>query len=96
MCLLGIAISLASSCAWAQTPSVALEHKAAFITDLMNRMTLDEKVGQLRLISIASDMPRELIRTEIAPHQHCVRHAARVDSHGNCASSALRQTCRES
>ncbi|WP_047281032.1 beta-glucosidase BglX [Pseudomonas lundensis] len=66
MCLLGIAISLASSCAWAQTPSVALEHKAAFITDLMNRMTLDEKVGQLRLISIASDMPRELIRTEIA------------------------------
>lgn len=66
MCLLGIAISLASSCAWAQTPSVALEHKAAFITDLMSRMTLDEKVGQLRLISIASDMPRELIRTEIA------------------------------
>ena len=66
MCLLGIAISLASSCAWAQTPSVALEHKAAFITDLMNRMTLDEKVGQLRLISIASDMPRELIRKEIA------------------------------
>ena len=66
MCLLGIAISLSSPCTWAQNAPVTLGNKEAFITDLMNRMTLDEKVGQLRLISIASDMPRELIRKEIA------------------------------
>lgn len=43
-----------------------LENKDAFISNLMKQMTLDEKIGQLRLISIGPEMPRELIRKEIA------------------------------
>jgi len=31
--------------------------KRAFIDDLVGRMTLDEKIGQLRLISIGPEMP---------------------------------------
>jgi beta-glucosidase len=40
----------------------SLDDKSAFIADLVSRMTLEEKVGQLRLISIGGDMPRERIR----------------------------------
>ncbi|WP_454727565.1 MULTISPECIES: beta-glucosidase BglX [Cupriavidus] len=40
--------------------------KNAFIADLMKRMTLDEKIGQLRLISIGADMPQPQLRKEIA------------------------------
>ncbi len=40
--------------------------KAAFIADLLRQMTLDEKIGQLRLISIGGDMPKERIVEEIA------------------------------
>ncbi|OVZ60341.1 beta-glucosidase [Pigmentiphaga sp. NML080357] len=48
-------------------PNPALLHdKQAFIADLMKQMTLDEKIGQLRLISIGPDMPREKIAQEIA------------------------------
>ena len=43
-----------------------VDDKSAFIADLLGRMTLEEKVGQLRLISIGSDMPRERIREEMA------------------------------
>ena len=46
--------------------SPSLDDKDAFINDLINRMTLEEKVGQLRLISIGAEMPRQLIRQEIA------------------------------
>lgn len=46
--------------------SPSLDDKDAFINDLIGRMTLEEKVGQLRLISIGGDMPRERIREEIA------------------------------
>ena len=38
--------------AHAQAPSPHLKDKTAFVADLISRMTLDEKVGQLRLISI--------------------------------------------
>ncbi|AQZ36100.1 beta-glucosidase [Pseudomonas sp. LPH1] len=48
----------------AAAPSV--DDKSAFIADLVGRMTLEEKVGQLRLISIGGDMPRERIREEMA------------------------------
>ena len=48
----------------AAAPSI--DDKPAFIADLVSRMTLEEKVGQLRLISIGSDMPRERIREEMA------------------------------
>lgn len=66
LCLLGLFVSLASHQVLAATTTVPLENKDAFISNLMSQMTLDEKIGQLRLISIGPEMPRELIRKEIA------------------------------
>ncbi|VVP21285.1 beta-glucosidase BglX [Pseudomonas fluorescens] len=66
LCLLGLFVSLASHQVLAAETSVPLENKDAFISNLMKQMTLDEKIGQLRLISIGPEMPRELIRKEIA------------------------------
>lgn len=66
LCLLGLLVSLASHPVLAETAPVPLENKEAFINDLLKRMTLEEKIGQLRLISIGPEMPRELIRKEIA------------------------------
>ncbi len=40
--------------------------KQAFIDDLIARMTVDEKVGQLRLISIGPEMPIAKLEEEIA------------------------------
>ena len=37
----------------------------ARVKDLLARMTLDEKIGQLRLISIGSDMPQPQLRKEL-------------------------------
>jgi beta-glucosidase len=64
--LLGVLVSLAVAPAFAQTPPSPLETKDAFISDLIGRMTLEEKIGQLRLISISPEMPREQIRKDIA------------------------------
>ncbi|MCW3149164.1 beta-glucosidase BglX [Stutzerimonas stutzeri] len=65
LCVLGL---LAGFCvhaaAAAQTP--ALDDKPAFIDSLIERMTLEEKIGQLRLISIGGDMPRPRILEELA------------------------------
>ncbi len=66
LCLLGLAIGLASHPVWAGTTPAPIENKDAFVSNLMKQMTLDEKIGQLRLISIGPEMPRELIRKEIA------------------------------
>lgn len=66
LCLLGLFVSLASHTVLAATTPAPLENKDAFISSLMKQMTLDEKIGQLRLISIGPEMPRELIRKEIA------------------------------
>ncbi|WP_285417167.1 beta-glucosidase BglX [Pseudomonas sp. efr-133-TYG-5] len=66
LCLLGLFVSLASHQVLAADTPVPLENKDAFISNLMKQMTLDEKIGQLRLISIGPEMPRELIRKEIA------------------------------
>jgi len=66
LCLLGLLVSLASQSAFADTPAAPLKDKQAFIADLLQQMTLDEKIGQLRLISIGPEMPREMIRKEIA------------------------------
>ncbi|KAA0984893.1 beta-glucosidase BglX [Pseudomonas sp. ANT_J28] len=66
LCLLGLFVSLASHNVLAATTPAPLENKNAFISNLMKQMTLDEKIGQLRLISIGPEMPRELIRKEIA------------------------------
>ena len=66
LCLLGLFVSLASLNALAATTPAPLENKDAFVSNLMKQMTLDEKIGQLRLISIGPEMPREMIRKEIA------------------------------
>jgi beta-glucosidase len=66
LCLLGLFVSLASHTVLAATTPAPLENKDAFVSNLMKQMTLDEKIGQLRLISIGPEMPRETIRKEIA------------------------------
>lgn len=40
--------------------------KRAFIDDLIKRMTVDEKIGQLRLISIGPEMPHAKLMDEVA------------------------------
>jgi beta-glucosidase len=62
--VLGLVIALTGQSALAATPD--LHDKVAFIDHLMAQMTVQEKVGQLRLISIGGDMTRERIREEIA------------------------------
>ncbi|UVL85349.1 beta-glucosidase BglX [Pseudomonas sp. B21-028] len=66
LCLLGLFVSLASQSVLADNLPAPIENKDAFISNLMKQMTLDEKIGQLRLISIGPEMPREMIRKEIA------------------------------
>jgi beta-glucosidase len=63
---LALTASLASSSVLAQSAPVAATDKNVFISDLIGRMTLDEKIGQLRLISIGPEMPRETLVKEIA------------------------------
>ncbi|MET3813070.1 beta-glucosidase [Pantoea sp. UYEF8] len=41
----------------------------AFVNDLLTKMTLDEKIGQLRLISVGPDNPKEVIREMIKKSQ---------------------------
>ncbi|MBD8491750.1 beta-glucosidase BglX [Pseudomonas syringae] len=71
LCLTGLLAVLASHSALAATPAGAaqqtpLQAKNAFIANLMKQMTLDEKIGQLRLISISSEVPQPMILEEIA------------------------------
>ncbi|VVO30184.1 beta-glucosidase BglX [Pseudomonas fluorescens] len=66
LCLLGLVIGLASHPVMADTKPAPIQNKDAFVANLMKQMTLDEKIGQLRLISIGPEMPREMIRKEIA------------------------------
>ncbi|WP_339546866.1 beta-glucosidase BglX [Pseudomonas sp. RA_35y_Pfl2_P32] len=66
LCLLSLAIGLVSHSVMADTTPAPIENKDAFVSNLMKQMTLDEKIGQLRLISIGPEMPREMIRKEIA------------------------------
>ncbi len=63
-----LAAGLVSPLAFAQAPppSALLNDKAAFVADLVGRMTLDEKIGQLRLISIGPEMPIDQLANEIA------------------------------
>ncbi|MCQ4263512.1 beta-glucosidase BglX [Pseudomonas stutzeri] len=58
--------SAMSPYAFAAPPALPLDDRQALIETLLERMTLAEKIGQLRLISIGSDMPRERIAEEIA------------------------------
>ncbi len=63
--LLGL-IACLSGCSAIQTPSAPLDDKSAFVAGLIEQMTLEEKIGQLRLISIGADMPRDRILKELA------------------------------
>ncbi|MCK9509687.1 MAG: beta-glucosidase BglX [Pigmentiphaga sp.] len=68
--LSSIALCLAGSLALAATPPAwppeLLDDREALLDQLIEDMTLDEKIGQLRLISIGADMPHERLREEIA------------------------------
>ncbi|MDF3832112.1 glycoside hydrolase family 3 N-terminal domain-containing protein, partial [Cupriavidus basilensis] len=64
--LLALSASLLCSPVIADPVSASAGDKNAFIADLMGRMTLDEKIGQLRLISIGEDMPQPQLLKEIA------------------------------
>ncbi len=62
-------LAVAASLACAPLLSGAAESatdKQAFISDLIGKMTLDEKIGQLRLISIGPEMPQPQLLKEIA------------------------------
>ena len=64
--LLGLATALACPALLAAEQPTGAQSKEAFITGLLSRMTLQEKIGQLRLISIGPEMTHEQIRKEIA------------------------------
>ncbi|HEY0286582.1 MAG TPA: beta-glucosidase BglX [Pseudomonas sp.] len=70
LCLLGLVIGLTSHSVLAASTDAnnvsTLQAKNDFISKLMKQMTLDEKIGQLRLISIGPEMPKPDILKEIA------------------------------
>ncbi|NYE24665.1 beta-glucosidase [Pigmentiphaga litoralis] len=66
LCSLAVVASLISLPALAATPAAQLDNKPAFIAGLIKKMTLEEKIGQLRLISIGTEMPQPRILQEIA------------------------------
>jgi beta-glucosidase len=83
---LGLLVSLASQPVLAD-PTPPLEDKQAFIANLMKQMTLDEKIGQLRLISIGTDMPQPQILKEIA--------AGRIGGTFNSVTRALNRPLQD-
>lgn len=64
-----LAVSLAMQPAFAETlfgPHPMTEQaRDAFVDQLLSKMTLDEKIGQMRLISVGPDTPKEAIRDMI-------------------------------
>ncbi|QCR34989.1 beta-glucosidase BglX [Nissabacter sp. SGAir0207] len=70
-CLLGILVSLAFTPAFAQplvvntAPQYQVKEKTAFIDHLLKQMTLDEKIGQLNLVTVGSEYPKEAIMADI-------------------------------
>ncbi len=69
ICAVSLAVSLALQPALAGKPTVQhpMTEKArdAYINNLLKKMTLDEKIGQLRLISVGPDTPKEAVREMI-------------------------------
>ncbi|MBU2408013.1 MAG: beta-glucosidase, partial [Gammaproteobacteria bacterium] len=61
-----LAAAVACPLAFSQPNPALLNNKKAFVADLMGQMTLEEKVGQLRLISIGPEMPAPQLADEIA------------------------------
>lgn len=64
--LLGLVAALTCSPALAQPDPALLGKKSALVADLLRQMTLEEKVGQLRLISIGPEMPAPQLAQEVA------------------------------
>lgn len=64
--ILACAAALFAPLAHAGPNRALIDNKAAFVADLMRQMTVDEKIGQLRLISIGPEMPKAQIVKEIA------------------------------
>nr|WP_159464506.1 beta-glucosidase BglX [Scandinavium goeteborgense] len=69
----GVAVSLALQPAMADemfgNHPLTPEARDAFVTALLKKMTVDEKIGQLRLISVGPDNPKEAIREMIKDGQ---------------------------
>lgn len=63
--LIGLMAGVSLCSVAAEIPSPLLDDKPAFIASLIEQMTLEEKIGQLRLISIGGDMPRERMLEEL-------------------------------
>ncbi|ANF27825.1 beta-glucosidase BglX [Stutzerimonas stutzeri] len=63
--MLGLMAGLSLQSIAAEPRSPLLDDEPAFIASLIEQMTLEEKIGQLRLISIGGDMPRERILDEL-------------------------------
>ncbi|WP_092137478.1 beta-glucosidase BglX [Cupriavidus sp. YR651] len=63
---LAVAASLVCTAGLAGAAPAPMGDKNAFIADLIGQMTLEEKIGQLRLISIGQDMPQPQLIKEIA------------------------------
>ncbi|WP_225781556.1 beta-glucosidase BglX [Xenophilus sp. Marseille-Q4582] len=64
LALAGLAVACAA--ALAQPKPALLNDKKAFVADLLRQMTVEEKVGQLRLISIGPEMPAAQLAEEVA------------------------------
>ena len=64
LCSVGVAVSLALHPALAEETTgnhpLTPEARDAFVTELLGKMTTDEKIGQLRLISVGPDSARWL------------------------------------
>lgn len=73
LCSVSVTVSLAIQPALAENlignNPLTLEARDAFVTDLLKKMTVDEKIGQLRLISVGPDNPKEVIREMIKDGQ---------------------------
>ena len=73
LCSVGVAVSLALQPALAEdlfgNHPLTPEARDAFVTDLLKKMTVDEKIGQLRLISVGPENPKEAIREMIKDGQ---------------------------
>ncbi|WP_026042821.1 beta-glucosidase BglX [Pantoea sp. A4] len=74
ICSVSLAVSLAMQPAFAvqslPAPHAMTEQaRDAFVSQLLKKMTLDEKIGQLRLISVGPDTPKEAIRDMIQKGQ---------------------------
>ena len=83
LCALGVAVALMAGPAWGQTPPSAdapydadaararltTLSREAFLDDLLARMTVADKIGQLRLISVGGENPREKVMADIRAGQ---------------------------